>query len=238
MTDFEADETLLLARARRALAPSSDAVNRLRASLDGALAAPPVDAAGPTATRLPRWSSRLLLATAIAGASGAIGYWSGYRAGARRTPPHVTPTIVAAPVTAPPAGIVAPVPAQPTAPLSPPTRPRPRPAREGAPPSATSPAGASLAKEVEALRAVERALRDGHPGLALALLNELDRAVPDGRLVEERRATATIARCAAGASPLGVDLAEDFAAAYPSSVYRARVEQACTQTDPDGSGDK
>jgi hypothetical protein len=87
--------------------------------------------------------------------------------------------------------------------------------------------GASLGAEVRALRAVERALRDGEPGLALALLRELDRAVPDGSLVEEREATAAIARCALGQAPFGVDLGRDFAERHPDSVYLSRVQQGC-----------
>jgi hypothetical protein len=235
MTEVEAEETLLLARARRALAPSPEAVGRLRASVRAALAAPTPDV--PAAARLSSWSSRLLVATAIAGASGGIGYWAGHRAGARQQPPLAAPAVTLPPTPAPPASVapmvVAPAAAEPSLPTegtSRPTRLRPQRPRDVLPPSATP---ASLAKEVEALRAVERALRDGRPGLALALLKELDRTVPAGRLVEEREATATIARCASGATPLGVDLAADFSSSYPSSVYRARVEQACAKADPD-----
>jgi hypothetical protein len=96
---------------------------------------------------------------------------------------------------------------------------------------------------VRALRGVERALRDRQPGLALALLRQLDRAVPDGKLGEEREATSAIARCALGTVPLGVDLAEDFADRHPDSVYLKRVEQACatstmeSETDRSGAGD-
>lgn len=93
---------------------------------------------------------------------------------------------------------------------------------------ATAPAD-SLEKEVSALRAIERALRDRQPGLALALLRELDRVVPEGRLVEEREATAAIARCALDQVPFGVDLGEDFGARYPDSVYLERVAQACAR---------
>jgi len=83
-----------------------------------------------------------------------------------------------------------------------------------------------------ASRAVERALRDREPGLALGLLRELDRAVPGGRLVEERQATAAIARCGTGDVPFGVDLGEEFAGRYPGSVYQARVEEACAAREP------
>jgi hypothetical protein len=109
-------------------------------------------------------------------------------------------------------------------------------AREGG--ATTAAAEASLDQEVRALRAVERALRDRQPALAMALLAELDRAIPRGRLVEERQATATIARCAVGDVPFDVDLAEMFADQYPASVYLDRVRRSCgphhpepTQTD-------
>ena len=63
--------------------------------------------------------------------------------------------------------------------------------------------------------------REGNPGSALALLRELDRAVPNGQLVEERLATRTIARCAAGDVPIGVDLSDDFAARHPTASTAA-----------------
>jgi hypothetical protein len=85
----------------------------------------------------------------------------------------------------------------------------------------------SLAHEVRALRAVERALRGDQPSLALALLQQLEQAVPDGRLREERTATSAMARCLAGVVPFGVDLVQDFADAYPRSVYLPRVQQSC-----------
>jgi hypothetical protein len=84
----------------------------------------------------------------------------------------------------------------------------------------------ALALELRALRRVERALRDGQPRRALALLGELDRDVPEGRLVEERLATFLMARCAL---VLGTPerLRRELTDSYPRSVYRARVEQSC-----------
>ena len=93
----------------------------------------------------------------------------------------------------------------------------------------------SLELEVRALRNAERALRDGNPGLALAFLQELDRQVPNGQLAEERDAAGTLARCARGDQPFGVNLAAEFTERHPGSVYRARVEQACTETDSPGA---
>ena len=99
-------------------------------------------------------------------------------------------------------------------------------------------ASESLAAEVQGLRNAERALRDGNPGLARAFLGELDRQVPRGQLTEERDAAATLAHCASGDGPFGVDLAEAFTDRYPLSVYRARVEQACRATDSPAPGDQ
>jgi hypothetical protein len=103
--------------------------------------------------------------------------------------------------------------------------------------SPAAPATGTLEIEVRALRNAERAIRNGNPGLALAFLQDLDRQVPNGQLAEERAATATIARCTRGDHPIGVDLADDFATQHPTSVYRARVEQACAQTDLPATGD-
>jgi hypothetical protein len=245
MNEHEADETLLLARAHRALSPSAEDANRVRASLQAALATaagavPDAAASGiGAAPRLSGWTGRIVVAAAIAGSAGSIGYWAGHRAGVREQPPAPAPVAVSVAEQPPPPPAASPPPSAPEQAARPAPRQvaqtRAAPHREAPAPAATS---ASLAKEIEALRAVERALRDGRPGLALALLHELDRAVPDGKLVEERQATATIARCASNSIPLGTDPAADFAASYPASVYRDRVEQACAQTDSEGSGDQ
>jgi hypothetical protein len=78
------------------------------------------------------------------------------------------------------------------------------------------------------MRRVERALREGNSRLALALLGELERAVPRGRLGEERSAAEVMAKCGLGVGPPLV-LADDFAKKYASSVYYARVMQACQE---------
>jgi hypothetical protein len=116
------------------------------------------------------------------------------------------------------------------------SRPHGHVGRRGADNRATNPAD-SLAIEARALRNAERALRDGKPGLALAFLQELDRQVPNGRLTEEREAAATLVRCARGEHAFGVDLAEEFASRYPTSVYRGRIDQACATTDSVPAGD-
>ena len=245
MNRLEPDQLQVLARARRAFSPTAADAHRVRESLRAALAvSPPAAAPDPSATagRLSRVATRLFVAGAIAASSGAIGYRMGRRAATSeaRAPVSVpvAPAIVGDPATAPPpVGLPAVGAAEP--------RPRPGQATTGAahhprrsesrPEPTLDPE--SLAREIEALRSVERALRDGTPGLALALLRELDRTLPEGKLTEERRATAAIARCASGAVPLGLDLAEEFASDYPDSVYRKRVDEACAQTDLERAGD-
>ena len=89
--------------------------------------------------------------------------------------------------------------------------------RRASPPQTTS-----LAIELRALRNAERALRDGNPGLALAFLQELDRQVPNGQLTEERDAAVTLARCARGDRPFGVNLATSSPSATPGA-FTARA---------------
>ena len=227
----------MLARVQRAWSPGPADGERVRRAIGAALAAGATGSLPTAAARAPGWTARLLAAGTIAAASGGIGYWVGYRAGIHGTPlaARVAP---------------APQPAGPNAPFVPPTAPEMQPSLVPSAPTAahhgghsahhgaeSAPVAESLAVEVRALRNAERALRDGNPGLALAFLTELDRQVPNGQLTEERDAAATLARCARGDRPIGVDLAGDFAERHPASVYRARVEQACTATDSPATGD-
>jgi hypothetical protein len=247
------DELTIVAAARAALSPRAADQQRVRRAVTVALAgtaagATAVAAAG-TAARSAMgmaggWPLKLLLASVAVAAVGGGGYGLGYRAGRREamSPPVSTiPAAVenAAP-SAPTATLLAPVAA-----TAPEERPAPVARRAGAvvarveerrPSGKAKPApvtasglspSESLAHEVRALRAVERALRGNQPSLALALLQQLEQAVPDGRLQEERKATSAMARCLAGVVPFGVDLAQDFADAYPRSVYLPRVQQSC-----------
>ena len=242
MNDLERDEQELLSRARAGLAPTLDTTARLRESIAAAVAAGAVAdprvagaraaaprglAAGPAGT-----VARLIVVTAIAGSAG---YGLGYRAGERRAA-RVPVAAASAPAPAPSRAALAeesPRPADVAPPRAPVARARDAAARP-APPPAPASAAESLAKEVTALRGVERALRDGQPGLAFALLQELDRTIPDGKLREEREATEAIARCALGRIPLGIDLAADFAEHHPDSVYLKRVEQSCARRSGEG----
>lgn len=230
------DASTMLARARAGLSPSAEQIADVRRSLAMAIAsgAMPASArAGATGATVQR-ATRLLLASTLAVGVAGAGYVAGYRAG-RRAPVVVAP---AAPLVAPPASKAAPATSSSPSPLEKAPEPRraaglARPAR----PAATAPAAlqidvkdppaAGLEAELRALRGVERALRDHQPGLALALLRRLDAEVPDGKLVEERDATAAIARCQLRDVPFGVDLARDFADRHPDSVYAERVAAGC-----------
>jgi hypothetical protein len=244
MSDDKQDISDVLARAQRAWSPSAADAERVRRAVGAALAAGSGTGAASGARAAPSpagWASRMLLASAIAGASAGVGYWAGHRAGlrdaeARRRAVSSAPApigeielpAVAATETGTP----------PRAPLGPLSSHREavRNARHVGETQAPSPTE-SLAIEVRALRNAERALRDGNPGLALAFLQELDRQVPNGQLAEERDATATTARCARGDRPFGVNMADEFVQRHPASVYRARVEQACAATDSPATGD-
>ncbi len=238
MTDNGPKAADVLARAHRDWSPSAADQERVRQAIGAALAIGAPTSMPTAAPRAHGWATRLLAAGTIAAASGGIGYWAGHRAGLRETPLATR---------------VAPAPSQaaPSAPLVPSLVPETQPLTPSAPVAAhhgghmgrhevadSAPAPTeSLAVEVGALRNAERALGDSNPGLALAFLAELDRQVPNGQLTEERDAAATLARCARGDRPIGVDLAGDFAERHPASVYRARVEQTCAATDSPTAGD-
>lgn len=250
MTDDKLKPSDILARARRAWSPDEADAERVRRALKAALLGGPPPGAGaaqagprPLAPK-PRstWTSKLLVAGAIAAASGSAGYRAGRRAVLRETPPLRSAAALppASLTSAKPTPTIAPPAGPGTPPIEMPSLVSPRHDAHGSrheAESRTPSQSESLAIEVRALRNAERALRDGNPGLALAFLRELDRQVPNGQLSEERDAAATVARCAGGDQPFGVNLAEEFAARHPSSVYCARTEQACAPTDSPPTGD-
>lgn len=237
-----ADDTKIadaLARARRGLSPGPGDLERVRRGLAAALRAPTPPATAPAPHAWPRWLGRLALAGALAGTGATVGYWAGRRAERRelasaRPAPPAAPPVAPAPPPEPPVE-----PAPPARPIAEPHRGERRRHVEIATPPRTD--AESLAAEVRALRNTERALRDRNPGLASAFLDALDHEIPGGEMREERAALRAIARCATGDRPFGVNLGEDFAQAFPSSAYRARVEQACgranERTDPHTAGD-
>lgn len=241
------DELTTLARARAGLAPSPADAVRVRASLVAALAASGDGApdagpsgSGPGVGAGGGWPLRVLVtsvAAAVVGA-GAFGYWIGHRAGSREALPAAVQTVAnqsvpashpaaAAAAGVPSPGQVSPPPIGDAASVQQVIRRRSGSMARSARPEVIASPTESLGQEVRALRAVEHALREDDSRLALAILQQLDRDVPKGKLVEERRATSVIARCSAGDVPFGVNWAEDFASDYPDSVYRGRVEQSC-----------
>ncbi len=251
----------LIAAARRELSPTAADRDRVRRATLAALAPAGAgdgdgSAGGPGETARVRppgasWATRLVAVGVVAAAAAGVGYRAGLHAGREQSSAseRLAPALVAPqPAQAPAAGesdsvrsagppaLVAP-PAEAPTPTRPPGARRRVNAATTLAPAAPAASPASLAEEVRALRAVERALREGTPGFALSLLRELDRTVPNGHLVEERLATRTIARCATGDVPIGVDLAEDFADRYPASVYGRRVADACAGTDSSHTGD-
>jgi hypothetical protein len=243
------------ADAQRVLASTLSALSAASAAPAAGSSAPAAEPLAPTAQSsvaeaAAGWGAlpKLLAALALAGASGMLGYGLGFRAGQTSSAPSLETAKTAAPaeriaavarsnsdsasdsvpdsvsdsdsvsdpdsVTATGVGLA--------------RRSRPAPARLAAEQelSPIEPDPNALALELRALRQVERALRERQPRRALELLGELDRDVPEGRLVEERLATFLMARCALG---LGTParLRAEFNDAYPRSVYRARVEQSC-----------
>jgi hypothetical protein len=108
-----------------------------------------------------------------------------------------------------------------------------------APVSGATPATSEsdIDEELRILRRVERAQRAGNPRLALALLDELDRDRPRGKLLEERAAARAVAQCSSTFGDSRAALLARFRARYSSSVYSPRVEAACAETDRPSTGD-
>jgi hypothetical protein len=229
----------VLARARAGLSPSAADGERVRRALATALAPAPGASTGTAPAPAPNvphlagragsWSGRLIAGATIAVLAGSAGYVVGRRDGRNGAATHAASTAVAAGVSNRPP--LAQAPPEPPAPLADaPSHPAPPalvPLRKHAASAPMAPSPPSLEEELRGVRAIERALREGSPSLALALLRELDRTAPDGRLVEERAATRAIAECTLGRVPFGVDLAADFGDRYPESAYLKRVRQSC-----------
>jgi len=83
----------------------------------------------------------------------------------------------------------------------------------------------SLADEAQGLARVQRALRDGDTGAALALLDEQDRRFRGGSLAAERTGARALASCGAGRH--GQLLAERFVADHAGSPLAERVQRKC-----------
>lgn len=178
----------------------------------------------------------LVGAAAVVGGS-AVSYELGFSAGQKSAPVPATsprtPDSATAVALAPPTA-----PAVPLA-LAPTTAPAPKNALGNVPPPESSvadvPAAQSLAEELRAIRRIQSALRARNPRLAQSLLAELDRAVPHGKLSEERAAAAAIAACQI--EPAAARL-RYFGARYPTSLHLARVKKECSpEALPNTTGD-
>jgi hypothetical protein len=84
-----------------------------------------------------------------------------------------------------------------------------------------------LLAETEALRAAQRALRNGDATRALELLHEQERTYAAGSLHEERAAARILALCQAGLADAARASTERFVQRWPRSALRARVISAC-----------
>jgi hypothetical protein len=97
-----------------------------------------------------------------------------------------------------------------------------------APQPTAAPSESSLSQELAALREAQRALREGRPVDALAVLTDFERAAAGrGAMQEERDAAATMARCALQPRSETKPLYDDFMARYPKSAYAARLARTC-----------
>ena len=254
MKDIEREADDILEQARRGFSPGPGAADRVLAKLGPLMAqAGPADlspeqelgsrspAVASALGHAPTWLSRVLVTALIAAGFGAGGYWLGFRGGLRqaqstRTP--ATPALVASAATPALSASQAQteVKAEPAT-VEPPNQPiKERVARASvttstrlANPNLGEPRD-TLQEEVETLRRVERAHRLHNPRLALSLLSELDLLVPRGKLMEERFATGTIARCELALASKD-ELLAAFVKRYARSAYADRVARACSKTE-------
>lgn len=239
MTDLEPEEAELFGRARRGLSPSARDQERVLLALGPALAMAGAAAPPSDGSKLWRWGR--IGQMVVLGLAVAAGYGWGYRAGRQAQPAPV------AVKPAPLAPVGASVPTVPAVPSAVPTatvpvvleRVRgPKPTSgvtSGATPKEAPPA-AGLDEEVRQLRRIERAIRDGNPRLALAIGDNLDRDIPHGQLLLERRAARLMASCQldaeAGATPAARYLTDN-----PQSAYALRLRELCGLTaEPQRNG--
>ena len=236
MIELNEDEALILAQARRALGPTSADQQRILQALLPQLTPTPSVAPGSSMPGS-SWTTRAMGAIAVIGAialSGGLGYRKGFEAGIdqkNKPPPQPNARVAASttPVQTTPE-LERPAPSGP--PLASagtrmpaiPARRRSASSAESAPSEPVSPLG--LDEEVRQLRRVERAIRESNPRLALVLLEDLQRELPAGQLLEERRAAAIMANCQLGADAAVAD-ARAFATKHARSAYLTRVIEIC-----------
>lgn len=87
-----------------------------------------------------------------------------------------------------------------------------------------------LGREVELLAATNAALNGGDAKRARKLLADYDRAFPNGVLQEERGAAEALLLCASKDSARSSAALARFAARWPRSPLKQRVERACAGT--------
>jgi hypothetical protein len=95
--------------------------------------------------------------------------------------------------------------------------------------------GTTLDREIALLRDARRALRDGQPSSALALLEEHGRRFPNGALAEDRAAARVFALCALGDVPRARAEGVLFLAAHARSPYADAVGGSCGSPPAPGS---
>ena len=228
----------VLDQARRGWSPGAADAARVRRAVERRARAP-----APPSHRChapaPRSGSVDPAGRGFHGCRRGLGYWAGRQAERRqslaRPMPAPRATVPAAPPTPSSPALEPPGPA--TSAARPPITGAPTPPAVVRRAAASTPAE-SLAAEVRALRNIERALRDGNPGLATAFLDQLDWDVPDGQLREERAALRAIARCAARATTLRRQLGPGL---RDRLIRPARIAPASTspaRTDSTGTGDR
>lgn len=103
----------------------------------------------------------------------------------------------------------------------------PPPAKKATPPETA--AARSLEQETLALAAIQRALRDGRPAAALALLDEEKRIARGGVLRAERSAARVFALCDLGRANEARALAQRFLVSHANSPLSKRVRESCRE---------
>jgi hypothetical protein len=105
-------------------------------------------------------------------------------------------------------------------------RPSERSHANALPSSEPAPGRPEIARELALLQAVRQAGAAGQHARAERLLDDLDREIPQGALLEERAALRAIAACEGGRANRS-ERAAAFLRRYPASVYAAKVQHVC-----------
>jgi hypothetical protein len=245
----------MLAQARAAAEPSTEARARVQWAMKNALANPPVidPTVVPPAAGAPFWGGSLGSYVTVGIIAAGLGLGAGWGASRVVAPQAPTRSNAVAPRTqqtevasdrVPGPGIDST-----SSPNAPPlmaenehapreepqhSRQPPRTGQHGAQASANAavPSNEPSAKDpllfvVAALQRAQAELKNGHPLQALLLLDELDESYPGEVLLEERSAVRVHAQCAASRSPSSLVAARSFMRAHPASLYVDRIRHAC-----------